>query len=125
MNCCRCCCPNSGVEDSSHLNPMAAEGSPLLPPTPQAFESRDQPFPSNRGDICLVGYALNSKKMRKSSRTPEDYQSNACDKKKESIWRGGGLADVLESSHRGVVFEAFEYDSKKNLNQVVCLLHIK
>lgn len=57
---------------------------------------------------CVVGYALNAKKLRKSSHdfpttssgTTEPPNSNDSGKrvKSEHYWTGGGLADILESN---------------------------
>jgi hypothetical protein len=64
--------------------------------------------PSN--DICIVGYALNKKKLRKSgtaavqpsSLSPNTREQNVQQQKEphtdssfSSVWKGGGLADLL------------------------------
>lgn len=78
--------------------------------------------------VCRVGYALNSKKLRQSSKeTTGNNNANvtrSADEKKVNIWRGGGLADILDSYHNGVTFEAFEYDAAKNAHQVQIYLCI-
>ena len=55
---------------------------------------------------CIVGYALNAKKLRKSSHdcvtTLNDGGGPSIistpDKRGEHYWKGGGLSDILESS---------------------------
>jgi hypothetical protein len=52
---------------------------------------------------CLVGYALNAKKLRKSENANGDH--------KKKIWSGGGLADILtEEIEDGVAFKSFDFD---------------
>jgi hypothetical protein len=54
---------------------------------------------------CRVGYALNAKKMRKS--LPD---STSIENLKRH-WQGGGLSDLLETPHEGIIFAPFEYDT--------------
>lgn len=60
-------------------------------------------------EICLVGYALNPKKMRKSSKelihrqAVDGSSSSSQGKKTEVEWCGGGLADILENNADPVI----------------------
>jgi hypothetical protein len=47
---------------------------------------------SSRAEVCRVGYALNSKKLRRAA----SVRSDGKDGKISNVWRGGGLADILE-----------------------------
>lgn len=57
---------------------------------------------------CVVGYALNAKKLRKSSHDfpttsggtgePPDSNDSVKRRKSEHCWKGGGLSDILESN---------------------------
>ena len=93
---------------------------------------------------CIVGYALNAKKLRKSShdkssvldrsQSEERKISHCCP---DYEWKGGGLADILDSSSESfpkcnsggrdeplVQFVAWEHDQPTE-NQAVCdvLIH--
>jgi len=64
--------------------------------------------PVTQGSKCVVGYALNAKKLRKSShdgmttsgKGGEPQESESVEKRRpnEYSWKGGGLSDILESS---------------------------
>lgn len=62
-------------------------------------------FASSARKVCTVGYALNPKKLRKSShdRTNVDERESSGNsqsipiQKREVEWKGGGLADILET----------------------------
>ena len=70
-----------------------------------------------KDNVCHVGYALNKKKMRKSSfsmfNTEGSIESGYIS---STIWRGGGLADILnddldkEGERSGITFQPFEFD---------------
>lgn len=54
--------------------------------------------------ICVVGYALNAKKLRKSDRP-------ILSQNKKNIWSGGGLSDILtDEIEEGVSFKAFDFE---------------
>jgi len=63
---------------------------------------------ANQSSTCVVGYALNAKKLRKSSHDgttssgkggePHKFESVENRKPSEYNWKGGGLSDILESS---------------------------
>ena len=69
-------------------------------------------FPENSGSAVRVGYALNAKKMRKSTNTPssevfidEEYGAEIKEevttisaKKTVTEWSGGGLADIIKAN---------------------------
>lgn len=61
----------------------------------------------NKEAVCIVGYALNAKKLRKSESHP-NVVSSALSK---DVWNGGGLADILnstDSDHLNVHFEQWD-----------------
>ena len=79
--------------------------------------------------ICRVGYALNAKKLRKgedsdkpkasknvhstSGSVLSKYPVQECTKRTEtSIWRGGGLADIISDGEaiEGVQFIPWDYE---------------
>ena len=82
--------------------------------SPAGFNvNRKQKFGMDRNrSVCLVGYALNPKKMRKSQTSAANTSSSASER-----WQGGGLADILnENSDRhngtsidGVTFLAWDW----------------
>lgn len=43
--------------------------------------------------LCRVGYALNAKKLRRAASSPERRWGENVS---HPVWRGGGLADILE-----------------------------
>ena len=63
---------------------------------------------ANKSSTCVVGYALNAKKLRKSShdgttnsgKGGEPHKTESVENRKPSEynWKGGGLSDILESS---------------------------
>lgn len=65
-------------------------------------------IPDDSGSKCIVGYALNAKKLRKSSHggmentcesgEPVKFELLGKRKSSEYNWKGGGLSDILESS---------------------------
>lgn len=80
-------------------------------------------------DVCIVGYALNKKKLRKGGSavtlsqsppppgellTSDSFNSNVEATAKEtysSVWKGGGLADVLsDTCNTGVLFLPVDFD---------------
>ena len=80
-------------------------------------------------NICRVGYALNAKKLRKgedsdkpktsknvhstSGSVLSKYPGQECTKRTEmSIWRGGGLADIISDGEaiEGVQFIPWDYE---------------
>jgi hypothetical protein len=100
---------------------------------------RSQEFLHDDGgdDVCIVGYALNAKKLRKSgvaaghfdsvSTTKDSHTTTEHDKStgrnktvnKNEVWRGGGLADILFQHDRngqpvvdGVKFCAWDFDKQ-------------
>lgn len=68
------------------------------------------PEDTQPGRMCRVGYALNSKKLRQSSKVDEVAAAEDSGDAKRAIWRGGGLADVLMQPHPSITFEPFDYD---------------
>jgi hypothetical protein len=63
--------------------------------------NKDKKLATTASPSCLVGYALNAKKLRKS-----DNNNHA-----KKIWSGGGLADILtEEIEDGVAFKSFDFD---------------
>jgi hypothetical protein len=85
-------------------------------------------IPNGRKADCIVGYALNAKKLRKSSPelpkgSPSSLNHKACAANLTHEWRGGGLADILVSApcscddeHGRVKFVAWDHES----NQPYC-----
>jgi hypothetical protein len=66
-------------------------------------------FLNERGpsSVCRVAYALNPKKMRKSTVAKTEF----CDSKSKA-WTGGGLSDILtDEVEDGVQFDAFDFDA--------------
>lgn len=45
--------------------------------------------------VCLVGYALNPKKLRRSDSSTSRNEGSEKSRDPNSNWRGGGLADIL------------------------------
>lgn len=77
---------------------------------------------SNAERMCKVGYALNKKKLRKSSFDKKDrVKANdtavACAPiKSPAEWRGGGLADILDNSDDTGNIEFVEWNPEVPLN---------
>ena len=87
-----------------------------------------QSDPQGTSNICRVGYALNAKKLRKGEDSDKEKSKSvhslsdlflgkssgpACKKRTEtSIWRGGGLADIISDGEaiEGVQFIPWDYE---------------
>ena len=85
-------------------------------------------FVPETSNICRVGYALNAKKLRKGEDSVKEKTKNVhsssdlvlnkspgqeCKKRTEtSIWRGGGLADIISDGVEieGVQFIPWDYE---------------
>lgn len=70
-----------------------------------------------RPGVCLVGYALNKKKMRRSDAPTSSPSSSSVApsfswEDRANSWRGGGLADLLyDTTDKSVCFQAFDFES--------------
>jgi hypothetical protein len=58
---------------------------------------------SPTNNVCVVGYALNAKKMRKGESKPDKLTSSA-----SKVWKGGGLGDIVSE----------DYDNENNCYHV-------
>lgn len=80
-----------------------------------------QPFSSRKSGTCCVAFALNSKKLRKSSiAESSDLPIDPLQPNPKNEWRGGGLADILNvGTQDGVRFIPFEASTDETYDVIV------